>query len=136
QRADAPPHQLLRERLDADADERRERAVLHAGGDFARGGGGVAVLLVVGTVAVSVLEVDAEVFHRFAAKLLDDARVNRLRLRAIDADGGRERRAVRRVLLKRAQRELAQLLRRVGLEQLRAAVDRVHRLARGRVAGN
>ena len=34
-----------------------------------------------------------------------------------------------------AQRERAELLRRVGLEELRAAVDGVHRLARAGVAG-
>src|SRR5207244_9741897 len=106
-----------------------------AGGDFARRGGGVAVFFVVGTVAVSVFEVDAEVFHRLAAELLDHAPVDRLRLRAIDADGGGEGRAVRRVLLQCAQCELPELLRRVGLEQLRAAVHGVHRLAGGRIAG-
>ena len=35
-----------------------------AGGDLLRGGGGVAVLLLVGAVAVAVLEVDAEVLDR------------------------------------------------------------------------
>ena len=45
-----------------------------------------------------------------------------------------ERRRVGRVFVERAQRDGAELLRRVGLEQMRAAVDGVHRLARRRVA--
>ena len=48
-----------------------------SGGHLARGGGGVAVLLRVRTVAVAVLEVDAEVLDRLAAELLGDAGVDR-----------------------------------------------------------
>ena len=42
---------------------------------------------------------------------------------------------VGRVGVERAERELAELLRRLRREQVRAAVDRVHRLARTGVAG-
>ena len=51
--------------------------------------------------------------------------------RAIQAEHAGERGRVGRVLLQRAQRQRAELLRRVGLEQVRAAVDRVNRLPRG-----
>src|SRR5262249_43814342 len=48
---------------------------------------------------------------------------------------GGERARIGRVLLERAQREHAELLRRVRFEELRTAVNRVHRLASGGVAG-
>ena len=90
----------------------------------------VAVLLVIGPVAVAVLEVDAEVLDRLARQLVDDARVDAVGERR---DRGRSprraRRGVGRVLVERPQRHRAELPRRVGLEQVRAAVDRVHRLA-------
>ena len=55
---------------------------------------------------------------------------------AIETERRGQRRRVRRVLLQRAQRDRAELLRGVGLEQVRAAVDGVHRLARGESPGN
>ena len=88
-----------------------------ARGDLAAPRCGVAVLLVVRAVAVAVLEVDAEVLDRLALQLLDDARVDRSARAAIEAERRGERRRVRRVLVERAQRERAELLRRVGLNR-------------------
>ena len=75
-RAQAAPLQLLAQRLDADADERRQRAVRQPRRDLVGRGLRVAVLFVVGAVAVAVLEVDAEVLDRLARQLVDDARVD------------------------------------------------------------
>ena len=47
--------------------------VLHPVGDFARGRLGVAVLLLVGAVAVAVLEVNPKVFDGLAPELVRDA---------------------------------------------------------------
>ena len=107
----------------------------HRGGDLLRGGGGVAVLFVVGAIAVAVFEVDAEVFDGFARELLADALVDLGGEVAANADRFGERRGIGRVAVERLQRELAELLRRLGREQMRAAVDGVHRLARAGVAG-
>ena len=54
---------------------------------------------------------------------------------AVEADRVGERGGVRRVLLERPPRHRAELLHDVRLEQMRAAVDDVHRLARGELAG-
>jgi len=86
-------------------------------------------------VAEPVLEVDAEIFDRFARELFDHARVHTIGKTAIDAEHLRERGCVRRVIVERAQRKRAKLLCRVGREQVGAAVHRVNRLAARRVAG-
>ena len=97
----------------------------------ARGG----VLLGVGTVAVAVLEIDAEVFHRLAAELLSDAVVHRHGQLRGEPDRGGEGFGVRGVLVEAAQRQVAELAGRVGAEQVGAAVDGVHGLPGGGVAG-
>ena len=66
---------------------------------------------------------------------LDDAGVDDVAETRIEADGVAEGGGVGAVLVERAQRQRAELLRRVALEQMRAAVDGVHRLARSRFAG-
>ena len=128
--------QLVAERLDPDADRRRQRAGLRCPRRPRRPPLRVLVLLGVGAVAEAVLEVDPEILDRLARQLVDDARVDaRARASASRPERRGERRRVGRVLLQRAQRDRAELLRRVGLEQMRAAVDDVHRLPRGGVAG-
>jgi len=105
-----------------------------ARGDLLRGGDGVAVLFVVGAVAVAVLEVDAEVLDRLAAQLLAHALEHLRRELAPNAQRFGKRRGVGRVGLERLHRDLAELVRRLCSEQVRSAVDGVHRLARAAVA--
>ena len=123
------------EGLDPDPDERRERAFREALGAFLARRPGVAVLLRVGTDAVAVLEIDAEVFHRLALQLLLDPAVDDLGDAGIDSDRLREGGGVRRVLRERLEGEVSELSGRVALEQVRAAVDRVHGLAGPGLAG-
>ena len=73
ERAQAARVQLVRHRLDADADERRQRAGDHAGGDFLRCRLRVAIFLGVGPRAVAVLEIETEILDRFALELGEDA---------------------------------------------------------------
>ena len=137
QRADGARLQLVGERLDADADERRQRARLHALRHLLRGSGGVPVLLGIGPVPVAVLEVDPEILDRLVLQLLRHAPIDRRgeRLRELPAKRFREQLGRRGVLLQRPQGDDAQLLCRVGLEEMGAAIDGLHRLARGRLAG-
>jgi hypothetical protein len=71
--------QLSRERLDANADERRQRAGLHGGGDFKRRRLGVPVLFGIRPDAVTVFEVQPIVLDRFAFELVDHASADGLR---------------------------------------------------------
>ena len=89
----------------------------------------MAILLVVTADSVAVLEIDAEVFHRLALQLLLDPAVDDLGDAGIDSDRFREGGGVRRVLRERLEGEVSELSGRVALEQVRAAVDRVHGLA-------
>jgi hypothetical protein len=73
QRAERTPGGLPGEGLEPDADERRQGALATALLQGGAGGVGVRVLLLVGTDAVAVLEVDAEVLHRLVLQLGDDA---------------------------------------------------------------
>ena len=129
--------QLIAQRLDADPDEGRERALAHAARYLLGAGLGVSVLLGVGAVAVAVLEVDSVVLDRLALQLLDDARVHGARegLRSLQSDRARERSGIGRVLIERAHRRGPELCRDVGGEQVRAAVDGMDRLAVGAVSG-
>ena len=79
ERANAARAQVFVQRLDADADERRQRTRREAARHFRRARGGVAIFLGVGAVAVAVLEIEPEIFHRLAPQLLDDAGVDLLR---------------------------------------------------------
>ena len=166
ERAHSAFERLWRERLDANAQERRQAGAGHAQGQLLGHGGGVAILLGIGAAAVAVLEVDPHILDRLAAQLLVHARVDRpgqpgilvgaacggvvlgegvgqregrVALgqlgRAVHAQRAGEGGEVGRVLVEVGQRQAAQPLRRAGLKQLRAAVDRMHRLARGRIAG-
>ena len=135
ERAQRARREVARQRLDADADERRQRAGDQARGGLLRGLRGVVVFLVVGAVAVTVLEVDAEVLDSLAVQLLAYALEHLRREVAADADRLAERVGIGRVGIERAQRELAELLRCLRGEQVRTAVDRVHGLARAGVAG-
>ena len=66
----ARARKILGQRLDADADERRQHAGLSSAARHGlRGGDGVSVFFVVGPVAVAVLEVDAVVLDRLALEL-------------------------------------------------------------------
>src|SRR5207245_3167329 len=129
ERAQRARRELAAQRLDPDPDEGAERAGLQPLGAFLSGLGGVAVLLGVAADSVAVLEIDAEVLHRFALQLLLDPRVDDLGDAGIDPDRLRESAGVRRVLRERLEREVSELLRGVALEQVRATVDGVHGLA-------
>ena len=78
ERSERAPLELLAQRLDADADEGRQRVLPETQRHLLGRRSGVGVFLGVGPVAVAVLEVDAEVLDRLVAQLLDDARVHRL----------------------------------------------------------
>src|SRR5207253_4231182 len=129
ERAQRSRRELAAQRLDPDPDEGTERAGLQPLGAFLSGLGGVAVLLGVAADSVAVLEIDAEVLHRFALQLLLDPRVDDLGDAGIDPDRLRESGGVRRVLRERLEREVSELLRGVALEQVRATVDGVYGLA-------
>ena len=73
ERANRPGFRDTGERLDADADEGRERALLEAAGQLPGRPGRVAVLLGVGADAVAVLEVEPVVLHRLMFELGPDA---------------------------------------------------------------
>ena len=68
--------QFFGEGLDADADERRQRSVLHSLGYFNCGRGCVSVFFIVRSIAVAVFKVDAKIFHRLAAQFFADAVVD------------------------------------------------------------
>src|SRR6185312_5648239 len=101
------------ERLDADAEERRQGAEGEAARDLRAGGDRVVVLLVVGAIAVAVLEVDPEVLDRLAPELLDDALVHLVGEVRRDTDRLRELAGRRRGLVQDAQRDVAELARRL-----------------------
>ena len=128
QGAKAPGMELFREGLDADADERRQGARGLGLRDLQGGPLRVAVLLGVGTIAVAVLEVDAEVLHRLPLELGHHPRMDADGEVARQSEGVAEDMGVGGVLAQRAQRQLTELARGVGGEELGAAVHRVHGL--------
>ena len=93
------------------------------------------VLFGVRTIAVSVLEIDPEILDRLARQLFDQPRVEAVRRPRVRSPTQPPASRRRRVLVERPQGHRAQLLRRIGGEEMRAAVDGVHGLARGRIAG-
>src|SRR4051794_13024934 len=95
----------------------------------------MAVLFVISAVAVAVFEIDAEVFHRLAAQLLHDACIDDIAEARIETDGIAQRGGVGSEVVEGAEGERAEFLRRVALEEMRAAVDGVHRLPRARLTG-
>src|SRR5262249_22848235 len=117
------------------ADWRRQRAIAQPGRHFVRRKLRVAVLFEVGPVAEPVLEIDPEVFDRLARQLVDDAQVDAIGERGVETDRAGERRRVGRGILQRFQRVGAELLRRVRLGEMRAAVEDVRRLRPRRMAG-
>ena len=136
ERAQAAALQLLVQRLDPDADPRRQRAAASAFATSSAADCAKPILFLVGPVAEAILEIDAEVLDRLARELVDDAQVDAIGQAGDPGPSAPASAAgVGRVLLQRAQRQRAELLRGVGLEQVRAAVDGVHRLPRGRIAG-
>ncbi len=98
---------------------------------FRRACGGVSIFLRIGAIAVTVFEIEPEIFDRFAPQFFDDAGVNLLRqlLVGIHPEHVRETGRIRRIFFERPQRHRAEFLRGVGLEEMRAAIDRVHRLS-------
>ena len=79
ERANAAFAKLFGKGLDADADERRQLARVHSGAHFIGRGRGVPVLFVIGTVAVSVFEVEPEVLHRFPPEFFPHAAIDCVR---------------------------------------------------------
>ena len=138
QRPNAAQLELGVERLDADADERRQRVRGESLRHLFRGGFGVAVFLGVGPRAVTVLEVDPVVLDRLVVQLVDDAAVQVVRRVAVqvrEPERAGERAGVGRVLLQRAQRGRAHARGDVALEQVRAAIHGVNGLAVAALAG-
>ena len=111
QRARAARLPLGAERLDPDAEERRQQPLGETARHLARGGHGGRVLVGVGARAVAVLEVDAEVLDRLAPQLGEHALVHRegepgLRAlppqsRRVALEGGAQRRGVGRARRRR-----------------------------------
>jgi len=96
----------------------------------------VIVFFGVGPVAVPVLEVDSKILDRLAGEFVANAPVYRRESRMVrDAKRGAERGRFRRVLIHRAESDGAEPGNRVRLEELRAAVNGVHRLAAGTLTG-
>ncbi len=89
----------------------------------------MSVLFLIRTIAVTIFEVDAEILDRLPLQLFDDARVDDRRDRTRQPDRIRKRVRIRRMIPKRALRKSAELDGGVRFEQMRAAVDRVYRLA-------
>src|SRR6266571_702277 len=133
--AQAAAEELARKGLDANSEEGGEGARGQSLGYLLRGTGRVLVLLGVRAVAVAVLEVDPVVLDGLALQLGHHARVDALTQLAREAQGLGQGGRVGPVLAERAQGEVAELARRVGLEELGPAVDRVDGLAIGWVAG-
>ena len=134
ERAEAPRVKLVRERLDADADERRQRASLLSFRDFLCGELDVMIFLGVGPRAVPIFEVDAEVFDGLTLELGEDAGVHRLRETLIETDRAREPWRVRAVRRERSLRELAELLCHIVYKEVTSAVHGVDGLTRGRLS--
>ena len=129
ERAQAAGRQLVRERLDADAVERRGGLLRDPAREFLRGGVGVPVLLGVGAMAVAVLEVDPEVLDRLAPELLDHPGMDGPGQPDVEPEGRGEGLGVGRVLGERGERQRAQPGRRVGPEEVGTAIDGVHWLS-------
>jgi hypothetical protein len=133
ERSQAAGVKLRRQRFDAYADMGRQRAGRLAPRDLLRYRHGVIVLLFVGTMAVAVLEVDAEVLDRLAAELVGNPQAQHVREAygtASEVERGLERRTIGRVFIQGGKRECAQPRGHVRLEQVRTAIEGVHRLPR------
>src|SRR3954469_13931552 len=66
-RAKTSRPQVFIERFEADADKRRQRVLAQSAGNFQRAGSSMPVLFGVGAISISILEIEAEIFNRFAA---------------------------------------------------------------------
>jgi hypothetical protein len=88
------------------------------------------IFLRIGPCAEAVLEIDAEILDRLARQLVDDPRMDAVSERGVESKCLRQRRRRRRVFVERFERGRAELLRDIRRKQVRAAVDRVDRLAR------
>src|SRR4029079_12089817 len=108
ERAQGSASQLFRERLDADAGERRQSPCGQSRGHLAGRGLGVAVLLRIRAVAVAVLEVGAEILDGLAAELLADAGVDRGGEVLPQSDRSGEVRRSRGIVFERLQSERSQ----------------------------
>ena len=130
ERAQAAALQLLVERLDADADAGRQRALRPGRCDHVRGRRArKAILFVVGPVAEAVLEVDAEILDRLPLQLVDDARIDASG--EFGCDGERSARfALSARILRALESGRAELLGNVRREEMRPAVNGVNRLPR------
>jgi hypothetical protein len=122
ERPEAARGQLRAERLDPDADGRRERSTGHAGSDLSGSRFRRSIFLIVGAVAEAVFEIDPVVLDGLALQLLDDARMDGRSRRRVEPEGCAQRGRVRRVLVERPQREAAQLAGEISLEPVCATV--------------
>src|SRR6478672_11021314 len=79
------------------------------------------VLLVIGAIAVAILEIEAEIFDGLAPQFLDNARVDFFA--DVNADGATQGFRVRRILFQGTQGDRPEFPSRVRAEQMRAAVN-------------
>ena len=121
--------ELFRHRLDAYANEWRQRSGFQTRRHLPRRGLRVAVLFRINAVAVAVLEIYPEIFDWLATEFFDDASADGC---GIDVRAEPERSdqclSVRGVFVQRGECNCTQLRRGISLEQVRAAIHRVHRL--------
>ena len=131
ERAEAARAQVFVQRLNANSDERRQAAVAHALCDFERAGVRMLIFLGVGAIAVAILEIEPEIFNRFALQFLSDARVDLFekRLFRFQAQCLAERGGVGRVFAHAAQGYFPKSAGRISLEEMRSSINGVHRLA-------
>jgi hypothetical protein len=92
-----------------DSDRRRERAGLQTGGDFGAGEPRVLILLVIGTIAEPVLEIDPESPRPARGSVCRRGADRSVQRGRIEIESRGQRRRVRRVLPQRAQRDGAEL---------------------------
>jgi hypothetical protein len=132
QRPQPPPPGRGLEALEADAGPGRAVVRPRRGRDRRRGRSGGLVLLVARPDPVAVLEVDAQVLDRLARELVAHPGEHLL---GADAGRGGQVRGRRGVLVEQAQRRVTPLPVRPAGGAVGRHVDRVHGLARPRVAG-
>ena len=131
QGANAALVQLEGKRLEADAEEGRQRSGGHPGSDLLGGADGVVIFFGVGTEAEAVFEVDAKVFDRLTLEFLDDTSVEgagQLIVAGEGEDPG-EGGKVGGELLERAEGRAAQPPGRVPAEEVGAPIDGMDGLA-------
>jgi hypothetical protein len=95
----------------------------------------MAILFPIGALAVTVLEIDAKIFHRLARKLVEHPLIYRHGQRLANAHRGCKLGRGSAEFLQRTAGQLPQLGSGVGPEQMASAIHGVHRLPGGSLPG-